>query len=300
MTRHPRSREAADLLKANAVDFLNSGVELLLTDQNASQRRMKAAVLSVQTSIELFAKFRIVQERGLQEIVRKGSIPMKGDLLQSAQNNSFSTIGFDQCLEKIYELESVGEWERSLISELQKLRNTLVHFSAAIEARETRGAAVASLVHVLALFATGIARDEPELTTYRVFLDPELYDLLLSEPSYLADAFDAATSDPDALKIFRCWECDAETLTLRPSDAYFCWTCGLGADANTVGMATCAVCGREEVYYDLLNDDNGYHLGRCMHCKIMLRVSECSSCGSQMAAPPTSLAVCECESLDNI
>jgi hypothetical protein len=262
----------------------------LLFRQGATPSDAKIAVVSIQTAVELFAKYRIVQELGFAQIIRKGNVPRGGNLLVSAKQGHFSTLGYDACLEKVAELEWLGDWQRELIGELQRMRNTLVHFAGELDVEDTRRAVSALLVQVLALFAAGRARDEPEMSDHRQFLSQGSFDALTSHPEYLVEAFDAASGDPDADAIFTCWLCERETLTLRPAGAYFCWTCGLGAESGVAGFGPCWQCGeKDKVCFDRLNDDDGAHYGRCLQCGSTAFIGNCRSCGELRSAPDVGL-----------
>jgi hypothetical protein len=295
MNKADRSNEAAELLLANARDFLSGGIDLLFRSR-ATNRDAKLAVISVQTGVELLAKYRIVRDSGVADIVRKGAVPRGGDLLVAAGLGHFTTIGYDACLEKVAELEWLGEWQRDLIGDLQKMRNTLVHFAGTLEIESTRNTVAALLVQVLALFAAGQARDNPEMLTHRQFLDRGSFDELTAHPVYRAEAYDAASGDPDAEAIFPCWNCEQETLTLRTTDVYFCWTCGIGAEKDAAGFAPCWQCRRDDVVcYDRLNETDGAHYGRCLFCNSTAFVSLCEWCGTATSeSTPDALAACRC------
>ena len=290
-----RTQEAACLLRLNAIDFLNGGISLLFGSATTA-RDAKVAVISIQTAVELFAKYRIVRELGFEAIVRKGAPPNGGDLLKAAALGHFSTLGFDRCLEKIGDLEWLGEWQRDLVSELQRSRNTLVHFAGDLEVEATRRTVAALLVQVLALFAAGGDRDEPEMQTHRQFLDARNFDGLTAHPEFVAEAFDAASGDLDAEEIFPCWKCARETLTRRPADSYFCWTCGLTALVDVAGFAPCWQCLQSKsVAFDRLNEADGVHFGRCLSCGETAYVRDCTWCGEiRSEAAPDLLQVCSC------
>lgn len=297
MSMIDRSEEAARLLLANAIDFLNGGIVLLFS-KGATGRDAKLAVISIQTAVELFAKYRIVRELGFAEIIRKGAVPQGGDLLKSAALGHFSTLGYDECLERIEEIEWIGEWQRELIIGLQKSRNTLVHFAGDLDVEDARNTVAALLVQVLALFAAGQSRDEPIIQTYRYFLEPENFETLTNHSEFLVEAFDAASGDLDAEDIVACWECKRVTLTRRPLDAYFCWSCGLTAQVDIAGFAPCWLCLQPKmVVYDRLNDTNGSHFGRCLSCGSAAYVGVCAfCCNIRSEAAPELVSACSCES----
>lgn len=290
-----RSSEAAELLKANAHDFLNGGISLLF-DAATTPTEAKIAVVSIQAAIELYAKYRIVRELGLNDIIRKGAVPRGGSLLAAAERGQFSTVGYGECLKTISQLEWINDWQTHLIEELQRQRNTLTHFAGELDIDQARSSVAGLLVQVLALFAAGPARDENEMLTHRQFLEPEQFVSITSHPEYLAEAFDAASGDPDAEAIFTCWSCEHETLTLRPTDSYFCWTCGLSAHQDVAAFTKCWSCHREKsVCYDRLNNSGGTHYGRCLVCHAIAYVGACEWCGdTRSQAAPEFLKACTC------
>ena len=290
-----RSQEAAELLRVNALDFLNGGIELIFRT-GASDRDAKMAVISIQTAVELFAKYRIVREDGFEAIIRKGSVP-RGDLVKAAAEGHFSTLGFDRCLEEISKFESVGEWERHLFANLQKQRNTLIHFAGKLDVELTKQSVAGLLAHVLALFAAGQDRDAPQAETYEQFLEYSNFQAVTNHPEYLSEAFDAASADEGASALFFCWNCERETLTQHPTETYFCWSCGLAADIDVAGFADCWQCRRQDaVCYDGLNNSDGVHYGRCLICRATAFVRQYKCCDTiQSAASGNSLRTCNCD-----
>lgn len=290
-----RSEEAASLLRENAINFLNGGVELLYSSA-ATAQNAKLSIVLVQTAVELFVKHRVVSEHGFKSIVRKGNVPSSGSLLAAAKAGSFSTLNYGECLDLANGIEGTGAWGRQLMDDLRKTRNTLVHFAGDLEVEDARRSVSAVLVQALALFATGRARDEPEMRTYREFLDPNNFNMLVLHPEFVVEAYDAASNDSEADEVFHCWECSQETLTLRWTGTYFCWTCGLGAGGEVAGFAPCWRCSRlQSVVYDSLNETNGAHYGRCIPCGAEAYVANCSKCGKICSeAAPNLLEPCLC------
>jgi hypothetical protein len=70
MHRTKIDEEVMDLLFENAAAFLNGGIELLFSDA-VSSRAAKMAVVSIQTSMELLAKFRLVEGHRLARRIRE-------------------------------------------------------------------------------------------------------------------------------------------------------------------------------------------------------------------------------------
>ena len=63
MDRHLKTNRPAGLILANATDFLNAGLALLF-EKTATSRDAKLAIVSIQTSVELLAKFRLARDNG--------------------------------------------------------------------------------------------------------------------------------------------------------------------------------------------------------------------------------------------
>ncbi|MBU9663871.1 hypothetical protein KTF22_18515 [Burkholderia multivorans] len=275
---HPVSVDAAKCILDNAVDFLNGGLELLFAGDLSSQTA-KVAVISIQTSIELLAKYRMVQEEGLQSIIR-GKLPSK-NLERAVKECNFSTLGFGEVLDLVDAIEGLRDDEKSLINELVGLRNDLVHFSSEIDPESVKLNCVHILARVLSMFALGEARDVGEMEDYRRFLsEPNFQELINFEP-YRAETVDAAHESLDGEKVLKCYLCGNESFCLRVSENYFCHCCGFRVVSDAIAFATCDVCGSEEgVFFDPLNTTNNMHYGKCMDCEIYQWAWECPDCGS--------------------
>lgn len=275
---HPVSIKAGLLIVDNAIDFLNGGLELLFAD-DLSARTAKVAVVSIQTAIELLAKYRMVREAGLQSIVR-GKLP-SGDIERAVKEGSFSTLGFGDVLELVDAIEGLRDDEKSLIYELVNLRNDLVHFSSEVAPEEVKLKCVHSLARVLSIFALGEARDAGEMEDYHQFLSEPNFEELINFDPYRAEAVDAALESLDTEKILKCYRCGNESFCLRTSEFYFCHCCGFGVTSDAIDFAACHTCGLEEgVFFDPLNTTNNMHYGKCMDCDVKQWVWECQNCNT--------------------
>ena len=289
-----RRNNAPELVLANAIDFLNAGFGILFAS-GATPRDAKVGIVSIQTAIELMAKYRLVRERGLSAIVR--GTPPEGDLIAAAVSGSLKTIGYGECLKAIQENEDFTEMERELVARVQQLRNSLVHFTAKVDVGAVRMDVARLLVRALGMFAAGQERDQGEMQNYARFLDPGNFERLTSFEPYRAEAVDSALASLDGEAVFRCWECGAEALSVRRSETYFCHCCGLTADLSMAAFTVCTLCGKDDgVCFDPLNATRGVHHGRCLYCEVFVGVVVCDSCGkvcSQAEGLPA-LACTEC------
>lgn len=289
-----RKHNAADLVLANAIDFLNAGLGILFA-RGATPRDAKVGVVSIQTAIELMAKYRLVKERGLSAIVR--GTPPTGDLIAAAVSGSLKTIGYGECLRAIRENEGFTETEEELVGRLQQLRNSLVHFTAEVDVAAVRMDAAWLLIRALGMFAAGQERDQGEMQTHARFLEPANFERLTSFEPYRAEAVDSAIDSLDSETVLRCWECGVEALSVRPSETYFCHCCGLTADLGMAAFTACTLCGKADgVCFDPLNETRGVHHGRCLHCETLVGVVVCKFCGKTrpQAEGLPALACTEC------
>lgn len=170
--------------------------------------------------------------------------------------------------------------EEELIDRVQQLRNSLVHFAADIDVHELRMDVAWLLIRALAMFAAGQERDQGEMQTHARFLDPVNFSLLINCKPYRDEAVDSALDSIDSEYVLRCWECEVDALSVRPSGTHFCHCGGLTADLSTAEFAACASCEEAKgVCFDPLNQTNGVHHGRCLHCKTSVDVVTCKVCG---------------------
>ncbi|OGT20401.1 MAG: hypothetical protein A2522_09210 [Gallionellales bacterium RIFOXYD12_FULL_53_10] len=275
---HSASIDAAERILDNAVDFLNGGLELLF-EGNLSNQTAKVAVISIQTSVELLAKYRMVREAGLQSIVQ-GKLPSE-NLDRAVKEGNFSTLGFGKVLDLVGAIEGLMDDEKRLINELVNLRNDLVHFASEVDPESVKLSCVHILARVLSIFALGEARDVGEMENYRRFLSEQNFNKLVNFGPYRAEAVDAALESLDAEKVLKCYMCGNESFCLRASENYFCHCCGFGVVSDAIAFAACDACGSVEgVFFDPLNTTNNMHYGKCMDCEVKQWVWECPDCGS--------------------
>ncbi len=262
----------------NAVDFLNGGLELLFAS-NFSSQTAKVAVVSIQTSVELLAKYRMVREAGLQSIVQ-GKLPSK-NLDQAVKEAKFSTLGFGKVLDLVGAIEGLTDDEKRLINELVNIRNDLVHFASEVDPESVKLSCVHILARVLSIFALGEARDIGEMADYRLLLSEQNFNKLINFDPYRAEAVDAALESLDAEKVFKCYMCGNESFCLRASENYFCHCCGFSVVSDAIAFAACDACSSvDRVFFDPLNTTNNMHYGKCMDCEVKQWVWECPDCGS--------------------
>ena len=272
-----RKSDPVDLVFANALDFLNSGLRILFA-KGARPRDAKVGIVSIQTAIELLLKYRLVKEHGLESIVN-GSIP-KGDPVAAASSGRFRTIGYSQGLKMIRQDEGFSETERELFRRAQDLRNALVHFTARVDVEEVRMELAWVLIGALGVFAAGEERDQGEFQTHARFLEPDVFERLTKFEPYRAQSVDAAIESPDGEDEYRCWECGVDALSARVSETYFCHCCGLTVDMDAAAFVSCALCDEVDgVCYDPLNETRGVHSGKCLHCETFVGVVVCEECG---------------------
>lgn len=277
VAKNRRTQDAAELVLGNAIDFLNAGLDILFSS-TASAREAKAGVVAIQTAIELMAKYRLVKEKGLAAIVR--GAPPSGNLLAAARNGSLKTIGYGECLKAIREDESFTQAEEELVGSVQQLRNSLVHFAAEIDVQDVQMELAWLLIRALAMFGAGQERDQGEMQTHGRFLDPANFSRLINFKPYRDEAVDSALDSIDSEDVLRCWECEVDALSVRPSDTYFCHCCGLTADLGMAQFTACHLCGEAKgVCFDPLNETAGVLRGRCLHCRTFVGVVPCNVCG---------------------
>lgn len=278
-----QGKDTAGLVLANAIDFLNAGLSILFAS-GATPREAKVGIVSIQTAVELMAKYRLVKERGLAGIVRGN--PPEGDLVAAASTGALKTIGYGECLRAIQKDERFTEMERDLVAHVQQLRNSLVHFTAKVDVEAVRMDLAWLLIRALGMFAAGEERDQGQMLNYACFLDRGNFERLTRYEPYQSEAVDSALDSPDSEAVLRCWECGIDALSLRPSETYFCHCCGLTADLSMAAFTACTLCGEKNgVCFDPLNKTAGVHHGRCLHCDTIVGVVVCDDCGETRSQP---------------
>lgn len=285
----------AQAVLSNALDFLNVGLNILFSP-NATSPETKVATISIQSAIELLAKYKLMRELGVSSIVQ-GRVP-DGPIELALREGRLRTIGYGACLQKIEEQEGFSKTEKYLARKLQELRNSLIHLTADVDVEDVRRYAAWMLVRALGMFAAGEERDGGEFQNYSRFLNEANFKALTNYGAYRDEAVDSAIENFDSDQVFRCWECGVDAMSLRVSDTYFCHCCGLTVVANAVAYADCSLCESQYgVCYDPNNSMNGLHHGKCLHCDKTLMVWRCRQCGTAYCPldghPPTNCKHCE-------
>lgn len=268
----------------NSTDFLNVGIEILFR-KNGDVRYAKVAILSIQTAIELLAKYRLAYDGGLDAI-----------RLKTKNTDKFKTINYWDVIKKIgKEYHELGDYEKEIFLEMAELRNNLIHFSGDINPECLKDTCMALLCAAFPVFSMGEKRDEHEMKDYRWFLTEENYNFLINNATYRAEALDNAYASSYNLSIVeRCYNCHCESFSLRDSDVYFCHCCGFTIDKEIIDFCECSICHQRHVAYDTLNEQSGIEFegfrsygglfyGRCISCDEVQWVSCCPECENTSA-----------------
>lgn len=253
---------AMNLLFENAADFLSGGVELMLSNA-ADSRTAKIAIVSIQTSMELLAKFRLVEALGFAKLVDG---PPPADLAR-VRSGAFRSITYRRTLEALEDVEALSPLDKELFDEAASLRNKLVNFAGDLDLAEVRVTSAHLAVRALNRFASAGWRDAGEFANHGRLLSGAALGILTTFEPYRNEAVDSALDDPDTETVLRCWECKADALSLRVSDTYFCHCCGLSAQSDVAAFVDCRFCdAKNSVIYDALNRSRKGHDGKCLHC----------------------------------
>ncbi|MBA8867151.1 hypothetical protein FHW11_004340 [Pantoea agglomerans] len=271
-------REKINLIFQNSTDFLNAGIEILAKGK-VSKSFAKLALLSIQTSVELLAKYRLAADSGLDAIKFKTK--------NSAQ---FRTKNFSDVIKIIdEEYGEISEYEKEVFFEVASIRNDLVHFSSSVEPKEIEGKCLHLLSISLPIFAMAEKRDEQEMSDYRWFLSPISFKFLINNEMYRAEAIDNAYAflGTEGSGLNYCPNCKCESLLLRESEINFCHCCGYTIGDDIIKFSKCSICFEHSVAYDYLNEQSGCEYGehsglfygRCIKCDEVQWVSYCGMCG---------------------
>ncbi|WP_156294424.1 hypothetical protein [Serratia oryzae] len=280
----------------NSRDFLNAGIEIL-SKEKFSISFSKVALLSIQTSVELLAKYRLAADSGLDAIK-----------LQTKNTTQFRTKNFSDVIKIIgKEYSEIGEYEKEVFFEVANLRNELVHFSSSIEPERIEGICMHLLSISLPIFAMADKRDEQEMSDYRWFLNPVNYNFLINNEMYRNEATDNASASLFYGRGLNfCPNCKCESLQLRDSEVNFCHCCGYTIGSDIIKFGKCSICFEHSVAYDYLNEQSGcthdkysgLFYGRCVKCDIVQWVSYCGMCGNSSSQggnrPKHPLYSCDC------
>jgi hypothetical protein len=125
MGKEPKDEESvnefgAELLLANASDFLNGAIELLFA-KTADERAAKIAVVSIQTAMELLAKYRLVRSQGAGSIMEgKRPASITKAYLPKGQ---FRPLGYTPTLNALENIEFLNQMHREFMNEVAQLKN---------------------------------------------------------------------------------------------------------------------------------------------------------------------------------
>lgn len=258
---------AMKLVFENASDFLSGGIELLFS-KAADRRKAKIAMVSIQTSMELLAKFRLVEALGFDKLV-DGRPPAD---LASVRSGACRSITYRRALQALEDVEGISPLDKELFDEAAAISNKLIHFAGDLDLPEIRVTSAHLAVRALDRFASAGWRDAGEFANHGRLLRGAALKILTSFEPYRSEAVDSALDDPET--VLRCWECKADALSLRVSETYFCHCCGLSAQSDVAAFADCRFCkAKKGVVYDPLNRSPKGHDGKCLHCDVRQWVS---------------------------
>ena len=269
---------AIHMVLNNALDFLNAGLRLLFSEKTTSAEA-KVAMVSIQNAIELLLKYRLAKDHGLKTIAKTQMLDK--DFLDVASSGELKTIDYISCLRKVQEYEWISETDKELFLRAKTVRDALVNSYLDIDVEGIRIDLAWCLAGALAIFGAGQERDQGEMQTHRRFLAQDVLDKLINFEPYRSQAVDSAIDDPANEELYRCWECGVDALGARESDTYFCYCCGLTAILEMAKYVRCFMCETPNgVCYDPLNEADGIHHGRCLHCEEFVGVFVCQECGT--------------------
>ncbi|MGY2438201.1 hypothetical protein [Pseudomonas sp. SDO52101_S400] len=271
----------ASSLFQNAKDFLNEGLRLLFA-QNQSARSWKLSIVAIQTSVELLAKYRLVDELGIGAILVGNVDSVK------LQSGDFQTIPFSKLIKNLEMVENFSDYDLEIIRGVQQLRNKLVHFNVDVSSDYKFSECFALLVRALFLFASKDIWTNGEMSDHSRFLTKKNYENLVASEAFKAEAVDFACDSYDVDEILKCFNCSTESLGFSGGwDIYYCYCCGISVHSEVVSFAKCSSCNEEKgVYFDALNHDaNEFHLGKCGYCKEFQEVLNCTGCGALKSFP---------------
>lgn len=261
------------LLK-NGIDFLNHSLKMVV-DPKSDAVQAKLAVVNLQIALELLIKYRLAKDFGLQSICLT-DLKTVPDLSSAVAEGKVKTQTYELCRQGILKRLNLEDYERDLLSQFQRHRNAIVHFSLNVQRDES----IVACAHLVLKVIRRILESEPE-TWLKHYLDPTVYKALTDFKPYVDEAVEDAHTIGEETKL--CYECSKETLTLLPNGDYYCFCCGTHNCSEHVPYADCPFCkGHMCVAYDVLNPDNGIFQGKCLRCDEMLLVAECTSCSAHV------------------
>ncbi|MDZ3826562.1 MULTISPECIES: hypothetical protein [Pseudomonas] len=271
----------ATSLLQNATDFLNEGLQILFA-KNKSESSWKLSIVAIQTSVELLAKYRLVDELGINSILVGGIDSAK------LQAGNFQTTPYSKLIKKLEKVEEFSDYDLEIIRSVQQLRNKLVHFNVESTHDYRYAECFALLVRALFLFASRDIWTNGEMIDHTRFLTKGNYRNLVTNEAFRAEAVDFACDSYDVDKVLRCFNCGTDSFGFSGGwDIYYCYCCGVSVHSDVVDFAQCASCGMEDgVYFDLMNSDvNKFHLGKCGYCKEFQSVLNCPECSTVESFP---------------
>jgi hypothetical protein len=258
------TRDASVILYDNGRDFLNHALELMFKKSKA-----KFTVVNLQMALELFIKFRLVKQFGLQSICKDNLSKLRNPT-QALVGGKIKTSIYNDCKNKFINLKHLNNYEQELLENFQQTRNAIVHFGKEIDHKEFEILSG----HLIVKVFRRILEDEAEPWLFK-HLQNDNYKKLLKFKPYIDEAVGDALDHGN--EVLLCFECGNETLAVTDED-YYCFCCGMRFYGPHAPYVKCPFCKAKAMVYDALNSTDGVHKGKCISCQEDTLISFCSKC----------------------
>jgi hypothetical protein len=265
MPKTDLTKNAYNILYNNGRDFLNHALELMFNNA-----KVKFTVVNLQMALELFIKFRLVKQFGLQSICNNNLSRLKNPANALIEGKIKTNI-YNDCKNKFKKLKKLNKYEQELLENFQQTRNAIVHFGKEIDHKEFEILSG----HLIAKVFRRIIEDEAEPWLFK-HLQNENYKNLITFKPYIDEAVDDAFDQGE--EVLLCFECENETLVVTNED-YYCFCCGMTFYGPHAPYIKCPFCKEKAMVYDALNNADGVHKGKCISCQEDTLISFCSKCG---------------------
>ncbi len=199
------------LLK-NGTDFLNHSLKMVV-DPKSDAVQAKLAVVNLQIALELLIKYRLAKDYGLQSICQT-DLKNVADLHSAVAEGKVKTKMYEVCRQEILKRLNMEDYERDLLSQFQRHRNAIVHFSLNVQRDES----IVACAHLVLKVIRRILESEPD-TWLKHYLDPAVYSALIDFKPYVDEAVEDAHTIGKTTKL--CYECSKETWRFRVCGGIF-------------------------------------------------------------------------------
>ena len=272
------------IVKNNSFIFFKDFIERITAKDNHKEDFISNDLIvlsfsSLQISLELAMKSLMLKKRGLRSLIDASITKSDNELYLDFKNNNLKVKRFEQI--KIFTkqnnlVDDLDEDDFEIITQFQKYRNGIVHFSYGFEDGDYYDLKYDIIYFVVNILIKILSCDEDlkpsEFLEYN--LGKTYHKRLTNYLPYISAMNKMAKIASE--KVYTCIHCENETYS---KDEDYCYLCNIYNDPEY--FINCSVCeNKRSVIFDGLNlENNDFSTNaKCLNCHNKTEVFMCQEC----------------------